>query len=84
MTVLMPDLTTVLTHRSTSPKFKAPVFSKSDRAARWAARIGYKTMTVADQRSRDLIQRTILSSLSRFRKTIARSQTNGVVCWRLV
>jgi len=43
-----------------------------------------KTMTFADQRSRDLIQRTILSSLSRSRKTIARSQANGVVCWRLV
>jgi hypothetical protein len=43
-----------------------------------------QTMTAADQRSRDLIQRTILSSLSRSRKTIARSQANGVVCWRLV
>jgi hypothetical protein len=43
-----------------------------------------KTMTFADQRSRDLIQRTILSSLSRSRKTIARSQANGVVSWRLV
>jgi hypothetical protein len=29
-----------------------------------------KTMTVADQRSRDLIQRTILSSLSRLSRTL--------------
>ena len=43
-----------------------------------------KTMTAADQRSRDLIQKTILSSLNRSRKTIARSQGDGVVCWRLV
>ena len=42
-----------------------------------------KKMTPADQRSRDLIQRTILSSLSRAGQTITRSQADGVVCWRL-
>ena len=42
-----------------------------------------KTMTPADHRSRDLIQRTILSSLSRAGQTITRSQADGVVCWRL-
>jgi integrase len=41
MTVLMPDLRTVLIHRITSNKIRTPVFSKHDRAARWVARIGY-------------------------------------------
>jgi len=41
MTVLMPRIRTVIIHDITSPKFKAPVFSKSNRAARWGGRIGY-------------------------------------------
>jgi WD40 repeat protein len=41
MTVLMPGIRTVFIHNITSPKFRAPVFSKSNRAARWVAHIGY-------------------------------------------
>jgi DNA helicase IV len=41
MTVLMPGIRTVFIHNITSPKFRASVFSKSNRAARWVAHIGY-------------------------------------------
>jgi hypothetical protein len=41
MTVLMPGIRTVFIHNITSPKFRAPVFRKSNRAARWGAHIGY-------------------------------------------
>jgi hypothetical protein len=39
----MPGIRTVFIHNITSPKFRAPVFSKSNRAARWVAHIGYNT-----------------------------------------
>ncbi len=41
MTVLMPSIRTVIIHNITSPKFRASVFSKQTRAARWGARIAY-------------------------------------------
>jgi len=46
MTVLMPGIRTVIIHNITSPKFKAPVSSKSNHAARWGARIGYHVIGV--------------------------------------
>ena len=42
-----------------------------------------KAMPVADDRQRELIQKTILGSLNRAKETIARSETAGVVSWRL-
>jgi hypothetical protein len=36
-----------------------------------------------DERSRDLIQRTVLSSLNRAGTTIQRQQRDGIVCWQL-
>jgi hypothetical protein len=42
-----------------------------------------KTMPVADDRQRELVQKTILGSLNRAKETIARSETAGVVSWRL-
>jgi hypothetical protein len=41
MTVLMPNIRTVIIHNLTSSKSKDSVFKKSTRAARWDARIGY-------------------------------------------
>ncbi len=42
-----------------------------------------KAMPVADERRRELIQKTILGSLNRAKQTIARVETAGVVSWRL-
>ncbi len=42
-----------------------------------------KAMAVADERRRELIQKTILGSLNRAKQTIARVETAGVVGWRL-
>jgi hypothetical protein len=42
-----------------------------------------KAMPIDDDRSRELIQKTILGSLSRAKETIARIETAGVVAWRL-
>jgi hypothetical protein len=49
--------------------------------AEWIMRL--KAMPVADDRQRELIQKTILGSLNRAKETIARSETAGVVSWRL-
>jgi hypothetical protein len=42
-----------------------------------------KAISAADDRCRDLVQKTLLGSLSRARDTIARIETAGVVSWRL-
>ena len=42
-----------------------------------------KAMPMADERQRELVQKTILGSLNRAKQTIARSETAGVVSWRL-
>jgi hypothetical protein len=42
-----------------------------------------KAMPVADERRRELIQKTILGSLNRAKQTIARVEAAGVVSWRL-
>ena len=42
-----------------------------------------KAMPMADDRQRELVQKTILGSLNRAKQTIARSETAGVVSWRL-
>jgi hypothetical protein len=42
-----------------------------------------KAMAVADERRRELIQKTILGSLNRAKQTIARVEVAGVVSWRL-
>lgn len=42
-----------------------------------------KAMPVADERRRELIQKTILGSLNRAKQTIARVEIEGVVRWRL-
>ncbi len=42
-----------------------------------------KAMTIADERQRELIQKTILGSLNRAKQTIARVESAGVVRWRL-
>ena len=42
-----------------------------------------KAMANADGRRRELIQKTILGSLNRAKETIERSETAGVVSWRL-
>jgi phytoene dehydrogenase-like protein len=45
--------------------------------------IGRRALKPDDERSRDLIQRTILSSLNRAGTTITRLQRDGIVCWQL-
>jgi hypothetical protein len=42
-----------------------------------------KAMAIADERQRELIQKTILGSLNRAKQTIAPVETTGVVRWRL-
>jgi hypothetical protein len=42
-----------------------------------------KAIPAADDRSRDLVQKTLLGSLNRAKQTIARIETAGVVSWRL-
>lgn len=42
-----------------------------------------KAIPAADDRSRDLVQKTLLGSLNRAKDTIARTETAGVVSWRL-
>ena len=42
-----------------------------------------KAMPVADDRQRELVQKTILGSLNRAKQTIVRSETAGIVSWRL-
>jgi hypothetical protein len=43
-----------------------------------------KAMPAADDRRRELVQKTLLGSLNRAKKTIARGETAGVVSWRLI
>jgi hypothetical protein len=43
-----------------------------------------KAMPAADDRRRELVQKTLLGSLNRAKKTIARVETAGVVSWRLI
>jgi hypothetical protein len=43
-----------------------------------------KAMPAADDRHRELVQKTLLGSLNRAKKTIARVETAGVVSWRLI
>nr|WP_294553966.1 hypothetical protein [uncultured Rhodopila sp.] len=43
-----------------------------------------KAMPVVDDRQRELVQKTILGSLNRAKETIARSETAGLVSWRLI
>ena len=42
-----------------------------------------KAMPMADDRQRELVQKTILGSLNRAKETIARVEAEGVVSWRL-
>jgi len=42
-----------------------------------------KRIEISDDRQRDLLQRTILSSLSRTKETIERLDVNGVIQWRV-
>jgi hypothetical protein len=42
-----------------------------------------KAMPMADDRQRELVQKTILGSLNRAKETIARVEAAGVVSWRL-
>jgi hypothetical protein len=42
-----------------------------------------RAIPAADDRSRDLVQKTLLGSLDRAKQTIARIETAGVVSWRL-
>ena len=42
-----------------------------------------KAMPMEDDRQRELVQKTILGSLNRAKDTIVRSETAGVVSWRL-
>jgi hypothetical protein len=42
-----------------------------------------KAMPTADDRQRELVQKTILGSLNRAKETITRVETAGVVRWRL-
>jgi hypothetical protein len=42
-----------------------------------------KAMPVADDRQRELVQKTLLGSLNRARDTIVRIEVAGVVSWRL-
>jgi hypothetical protein len=43
-----------------------------------------KAMPAADDRRRELVQKTLLGSLNRAKKTIARGETAGVVSWQLI
>jgi hypothetical protein len=43
-----------------------------------------KAMPAADDRRRELVQKTLLGSLNRAKKTIVRGETAGVVSWRLI
>jgi hypothetical protein len=45
--------------------------------------IRVKALPMADDRQRELVQKTILGSLNRAKETIARIETAGVVSWRL-
>ncbi len=45
--------------------------------------IAAKGVTIADERTRALIQKTILASLSRAKGTIERLEADGVVSWRV-
>lgn len=42
-----------------------------------------KAIPAADDRSRDLVQKTLLGSLNRAKQTVARIETAGVVSWQL-
>jgi hypothetical protein len=42
-----------------------------------------KAMPMADDRQRELVQKTVLGSLNRAKQTIMRVETAGVVSWRL-
>ena len=42
-----------------------------------------KAMPMEDDRQRELVQKTILGSLNRAKETITRSETAGIVNWRL-
>jgi hypothetical protein len=37
----------------------------------------------ADNRTRALIQKTVLASLSRAKDTVERTETAGMVCWQI-
>jgi hypothetical protein len=43
-----------------------------------------KAIPIAETRTRDLVQRTLLASLNRAKDTIARSDVGDVVAWRLI
>jgi hypothetical protein len=43
-----------------------------------------KAIPAADDKSRELVQKTLLGSLNRAKETIARVETGGVVRWRLI
>ena len=43
-----------------------------------------KAMPTTDDRCRELVQKTLLSSLNRAKATIARVETAGVMSWRLI
>lgn len=43
-----------------------------------------KSMPMTDDRCRELVRKTLLSSLNRAKTTIARVETAGVVGWRLI
>ena len=43
-----------------------------------------KAVPASDERSRELIQKTVLGSLNRAKETIARVEVAGVVSWRLI
>lgn len=45
--------------------------------------IAVKGLTVADDRTQALVQKTILASLSRAKSTIERLELDGVVSWRV-
>ena len=45
--------------------------------------IAAKGITVADDRTQSLIQKTILASLSRAKNTLERLEVDGVVSWRV-
>jgi hypothetical protein len=43
-----------------------------------------KAIAVDDDRSRELMQKTLLGSLNRAKETIARIEIAGVISWRLI
>jgi hypothetical protein len=43
-----------------------------------------KAIPAADDRRRELIQKTVLGSLNRAKETIVRVETAGVVSWQLI